>query len=346
MRRLLTVATIALLAAPLGQPALADPGVGLRLVEVATDKPLVKIAIRTVPGAAALALMQNGRELQRYAPPASTSEGLVAVRLQPGTGAVALAARAYGPQGRVLGESAPLRLDPQAFAPEPLAVAGGTNVVADNLSSMTISSLVPATAADGLPGAMVTVTVNGQGVYQAILPRHGHFSLPSIGLPLGKAELRIEQSNVWGRREAAAFKTYNLGEPVSVATYALVDKENYTLYWVRSGKLQAIYPIAIGRPRTQTPVGTFVMGKKEVMADPNSGWGVLRMLIYDVGPDGYRHWRGYAIHGTDQPSSIGKEASHGCVRMFNEDVVKLSREMPLETRVIIRDRLKVYIDEL
>jgi len=68
------------------------------------------------------------------------------------------------------------------------------------------------------------------------------------------------------------------------------------------------------------------MGRKETMPTPYTGWGVLRMLIYSVSPSGRRHWGGYAIHGTDQPSSIGKEASHGCVRMFNEDVLKLSSE--------------------
>jgi hypothetical protein len=327
-------------------PAVAQTVVGLRLADVAADKPIVTLAVRNVPGTTALALVQDGKELQRYAPPANSPEGLTPVSLEPGSGAISLIARAYGAEGRIISESAPLTLDPQAFAPEPLALAGEANRIADTLSPVTISSLTPGIPDDQLPGAALTVTLNGRQVHQAFLPRHGHLTLPALPLSLGKSELHIEQTNVWGQQETPPLRAYNLGEPVGTATYALVDKENFTLYWVQNGALKAIYPIATGRPRTPTPVGTFVMGKKETMADPTTGWGVLRMLIYDLQPGGKRHWGGYAIHGTDAPSSIGKESSHGCVRMFNPDVLKLSTEMPLETRVVIRAKLKAYIEAL
>jgi lipoprotein-anchoring transpeptidase ErfK/SrfK len=346
MRHLTAALGLSLLAGLAGLPAHADTGVGLRLSDVAVDKPIVTVALRTVPGAKALALVQDGMVLQRYAPPANSPEGLVPVSLQPGTGAISLTARAYGPEGQILGESPPLQLDPQAFAPEPLSLAADADRVDVTMPAVTIASLTPAVTDDGLPGATVTVTLNGQQVHRAFLPRHGHLALPRLPLALGKNELRIEQSNAWGRREIQPVRAYNLGESIGYSTYALVDKENYSLYWVRDGKLKGIYPIATGRPRTPTPVGTYVMGKKEIMPHPHTGWGVMRLLIYDLSRNGRRHWGGYAIHGTDQPSSIGKEASHGCVRMFNEDILKRSSEMPLETRVIIRAQLPVYIDEL
>jgi L,D-transpeptidase ErfK/SrfK len=46
-------------------------------------------------------------------------------------------------------------------------------------------------------------------------------------------------------------------------------------------------------------------------------------------------WGGYGIHGTDQPESIGNAASHGCVRMLNEDVIELYDIVPLGTEVRI-----------
>ena len=43
----------------------------------------------------------------------------------------------------------------------------------------------------------------------------------------------------------------------------------------------------------------------------------------------------YAIHGTNNPGSIGRFVSHGCIRMYNEDVLDLYRRAPLGTEVIV-----------
>lgn len=44
---------------------------------------------------------------------------------------------------------------------------------------------------------------------------------------------------------------------------------------------------------------------------------------------------GYGIHGTDAPTSIGRDASHGCVRVRNEDAELLFRIVPVGTAVYI-----------
>ena len=43
----------------------------------------------------------------------------------------------------------------------------------------------------------------------------------------------------------------------------------------------------------------------------------------------------YAIHGTNQPSSIGGFVSYGCIRMFNQDIVDLFERVQVGTRVIV-----------
>jgi lipoprotein-anchoring transpeptidase ErfK/SrfK len=43
----------------------------------------------------------------------------------------------------------------------------------------------------------------------------------------------------------------------------------------------------------------------------------------------------YRIHGTNEPASIGKAASSGCIRMFNQDVVELYRRTPVGSRVLV-----------
>jgi lipoprotein-anchoring transpeptidase ErfK/SrfK len=46
-------------------------------------------------------------------------------------------------------------------------------------------------------------------------------------------------------------------------------------------------------------------------------------------------WGEYAIHGTNKRSSIGTQASYGCIRMFNEDVVDLYDRVSVGTPVVV-----------
>lgn len=43
----------------------------------------------------------------------------------------------------------------------------------------------------------------------------------------------------------------------------------------------------------------------------------------------------YAIHGTNQPNSVGREASFGCIRMLNEDIVDLFERVKVGTTVMV-----------
>ncbi|WP_242848761.1 L,D-transpeptidase family protein [Syntrophomonas palmitatica] len=44
-------------------------------------------------------------------------------------------------------------------------------------------------------------------------------------------------------------------------------------------------------------------------------------------------WGGYGIHGTNNPKSIGKAVSHGCIRMYNKDVIEIYDLTPIGTPV-------------
>jgi lipoprotein-anchoring transpeptidase ErfK/SrfK len=48
----------------------------------------------------------------------------------------------------------------------------------------------------------------------------------------------------------------------------------------------------------------------------------------------------YRIHGTNDPSSIGKAVSSGCIRLFNQDIVDLYNRVPEGTKVIVRHRAR------
>lgn len=86
------------------------------------------------------------------------------------------------------------------------------------------------------------------------------------------------------------------------------------------------YPVAVGKPSTPTPIGN---------------WRIIQKTLNPGGPFGARWmrlnipWGGYGIHGTNDPQSIGKAVSHGCVRLLNEDVIELYDIVPLGTGVNI-----------
>jgi lipoprotein-anchoring transpeptidase ErfK/SrfK len=97
------------------------------------------------------------------------------------------------------------------------------------------------------------------------------------------------------------------------------------LYLLENNKTIKSYPVGIGKILTATPTGTF----KIINKAPNPG-----------GPFGVM-WMGlskphYGIHGTNNPQSIGKQVSLGCIRMHNSDVLELSRKVPIGTTVAIR----------
>lgn len=128
----------------------------------------------------------------------------------------------------------------------------------------------------------------------------------------------------------------------------IVDTAERRLYY-SLGNGQAIkYKVAVGKPRFQWFGKTFVEKKKK---DP--GWyPTLRMRragaprYVPPGPRNplgeraiYLGWSEYRIHGTNAPSSIGRAASSGCIRMLNRDVKDLYERVHIGAPVyVIRSR--------
>ncbi|WP_240875915.1 L,D-transpeptidase family protein [Shimazuella soli] len=106
-----------------------------------------------------------------------------------------------------------------------------------------------------------------------------------------------------------------------------INKETNKLYLYADGKVKKTYPVATGRSNDLTPEGTFPLVVKIVDpkwkdtpgGDPKNPLGP-RWHGLEVNGD---RGRTYGIHGTNDPDSIGKHASSGCVRMNNEDVKEL-----------------------
>lgn len=124
--------------------------------------------------------------------------------------------------------------------------------------------------------------------------------------------------------------------PTGKHTQIIVDKGRNRLYLYQQGRLLRSYPVATGREISLTPEGRFHIVSKII--DPHGGpaqaslYGSRWMgLATQDGPDGSR----YGIHGTNEPHSIGKHASAGCVRMHTADVEELFRLVSIGTQVEI-----------
>jgi hypothetical protein len=123
------------------------------------------------------------------------------------------------------------------------------------------------------------------------------------------------------------------------STYIVIDKSSFKLYWVRKGSLIKVYPIAHGKASTPTPNKVWRIDAK-YRTDPSSVYGPRKMRLFKRVSTtyGYRYvYTAYGIHGTNQPWVIGTRASHGCIRMYNRDVLELWPQVPIGTMVITRD---------
>jgi lipoprotein-anchoring transpeptidase ErfK/SrfK len=94
---------------------------------------------------------------------------------------------------------------------------------------------------------------------------------------------------------------------------------------VEGDRVVKVFETAVGAPNSPSPEGTFTIVNH--IEDPT--WYTKGKVVGPgkANPLGTR-WmglskKGYGIHGTNVPSSIGKNASHGCIRMRNHDVEEL-----------------------
>ena len=98
-----------------------------------------------------------------------------------------------------------------------------------------------------------------------------------------------------------------------MADYIRIILKERRLYLYRDNLLQAVFPVAIGKTQTPTPVGNWQVINKKILTEP----GVFGTRW--IGLDN----PGYGIHGTNTPEAIGSAVSMGCIRMYNADVEQL-----------------------
>ena len=107
--------------------------------------------------------------------------------------------------------------------------------------------------------------------------------------------------------------------------WVLVSTPDRKLALFANGKVVRIYRVAVGKTSTPSPVGEFkIVNRVSNPAYYHKGQVVAAGKGNPVGT----RWmglsaKGYGIHGTNQPNSIGKAASTGCIRMGKQDLEEL-----------------------
>jgi len=126
----------------------------------------------------------------------------------------------------------------------------------------------------------------------------------------------------------------------------IINIPSRTLEVIKNTKIIKIYPVGVGKADFPTPIGDFKVISKIV----NPGWenpykplGKHNVKSGPLNPLGTR-WIGfyqykagqYGIHGTNNPRSVGKYSSHGCIRMYIKDAEDLFDRIEVGNQVKVR----------
>lgn len=117
----------------------------------------------------------------------------------------------------------------------------------------------------------------------------------------------------------------------------VVSLEDRKLALLENGQVKKVYPVSVGKPSSPSPVGTFVIERR--VMNPTYAHNGKLVPPGPGNPVGSR-WmglsiRGYGIHGTNEPRSIGKAASHGCIRMAKADLEEFYSQVHVGDTVVL-----------
>lgn len=113
--------------------------------------------------------------------------------------------------------------------------------------------------------------------------------------------------------------------PTKYIIFIDINELNLSLLNGETKETIKIYPVAIGKKDTPSPIGTFQVSGKALKDGPFGGYWLGLNVPWDT----------FGIHGTSNPNSIGSMASNGCIRMNNYHIHELFNIVDTGTPVII-----------
>jgi len=174
--------------------------------------------------------------------------------------------------------------------------------------------------------------------------RKGTESIYRLARRYGVSATAVHNANQGGLsagNETLVLPTQHLA-PLPRAEGVVINLAERNAYLYREGRPAKVFPLAIGRRGWETPTGDFYVASKR----KNPTWFPPKWAKEEEpvppGPDnplGDR-WMGlslpgYGMHATNAPASVGRYASHGCMRMYPEHARELYDLVSLGTPVKI-----------
>ncbi len=125
---------------------------------------------------------------------------------------------------------------------------------------------------------------------------------------------------------------------VRVRTRIVVDLSDRRLSLYRGGKRVLSTPVAVGSPATPTPTGRYYVNQRLVPTDASGPFGpaALGVSAFSDVLTGWAQGGPIGIHGTNEPWSIGRDVSNGCIRVPNATLRRVFRLAWAGTPVVIR----------
>ena len=142
--------------------------------------------------------------------------------------------------------------------------------------------------------------------------------------------VRPNGASGWIRAERVALRIDSYRIDVALRTHRLVVR--------RGGRVVLRTPIGVGRAVTPTPRGLAYVTSLLRQPDPHGIYGpwAFGLSVYSPVLTSFGGGPGeVGIHGTDAPAGIGRDVSHGCIRLPNAAIERLARMLPLGTPVQI-----------
>jgi lipoprotein-anchoring transpeptidase ErfK/SrfK len=168
--------------------------------------------------------------------------------------------------------------------------------------------------------------------FQQVLGVIGTYRSAACSTSWYRVQLAVLPNGTTGWVRAWAVRTFR------VRSRIVIDLSKRRLRVYRSGRLVLQTSVAVGAPATPTPRGRYFINERYVLTDAGGPFGpnalgvsahseALQHVWVEDGP--------IAIHGTNEPWSIGRAASHGCVRVPNDVMRRLFPFAPAGTPVIV-----------
>ena len=147
-----------------------------------------------------------------------------------------------------------------------------------------------------------------------------------------RVQLPIKPNGVTGYVRAQAVETGRVHSRV------VVDLSSKRLTLFRNGRRVFGTTVAVGSSATPTPTGRYYVNQRLIPPDPGGPYGpaAIGISAYSNVLTGWTQGGPIAIHGTNEPWSIGHAVSNGCIRLRNPTLRRLFKVTPAGTPVVIR----------